>query len=181
MGYTKSTVLMTKEKIYSFARIRHLLIFAIVVVAVLGLFSFFSASRADYVLYLSPARETYAPGEIFWLSIMVDTKGENVNAVAAYFSYPEDKLEVLGIDVEDSVIELWAEQDAKEGRVKIAGGTPTPGFSGIYKVGSVEFRVKASSGTVTLTFDDVSAVVTDADNRDILRIESSGKGIYSIK
>ncbi len=48
-------------------------------------------------LYFSPSSGTFSQGESFWLTIMVDTKGVAVNAVAAYFSYPEDKLEALGV------------------------------------------------------------------------------------
>ena len=45
----------------------------------------------EATLYFSPASGTYYQGNSFWLNLMVNTKGQAVNAVAAYFSYPGDK------------------------------------------------------------------------------------------
>src|SRR3989344_4127460 len=132
-------------------------------------------------LFFSPASGSFAEGESFWVSVMVDTKGELVNALAAYFSYSQDQLEPLGMNTAGSPMTLWAEKEALSGKVKIAGGLPTPGFSGNKKVASVGFKVKVSSGSASFKFGDDSAVLTDKDNRNILSLSASGNGSYSFK
>ncbi|TSC75296.1 MAG: fibronectin, type III domain-containing protein [Parcubacteria group bacterium Gr01-1014_30] len=132
------------------------------------------------LLYFSPSSGTFTEGQNFWLTIMVDTKGVAVNAVAAYFSYPEDKLTPLGVDTSGSVMTIWAEKSASNGKVEIAGGLVTPGFSGIKKIASVGFRPKVSSGSVNFKFNQDSAVLADADNKNILNLNQSGQGNYSL-
>src|SRR3989338_911667 len=139
------------------------------------------ANAQSAILYFSPANASFQQGESFWLNIMVDAKGKNVNAIAAYFAYPEDKLESLGVNTAGSVMSIWSEKNAGSGKVAISGGLPTPGFSGIQKVASVGFKTKVSSGSVSLKFGSDSAVVTDADNKDILSLTLSGAGNYSFK
>ena len=133
------------------------------------------------VLYLSPATGSFTQGQSFWIDIMVDTRGENVNAVAAYFSYPENLLEPIGVNTMDSAINFLAEKSLEAGRGEISGGTPTPGFRGIQKIASAGFRVKASSGTVTLAFHHDSAVLKDSNNQNILNLPGSGKGVYTFQ
>jgi hypothetical protein len=149
---------------------------------VLAVLSFFQIAQAqDGILYFSPSKGTFEEGESFWLTIMVDTKGEAVNAVAAYLSYPEDRLEPIGVNTAGSAMTIWAEKGAEGGKVEIAGGKPTPGFSGIKKIASVGFKAKAASGSVNLKFSEDSAVLTDAENKNILNLTSSGQGNYSFK
>lgn len=132
-------------------------------------------------LYFSPSSGTFSQGNSFWLTIMVNTAGQAVNAVAAYLSYPQDKLTALGVDTSGSVMTIWAEKNAGNGKVEIAGGLPTPGFSGIKKIASIGFRANVSSGSVNLKFSEGSAVLTDADNKNILSLAASGQGNYSFK
>lgn len=136
---------------------------------------------ASGILYFSPSLQTVAQGESFWLTIMVDTKGDAINAVAVYFSYPEDKLEPLGVSIEGSTMSIWAEKEAKAGKVKISGGLPTPGFSGIKKIASVGFKPKVNSGSVTFKFNTNSAVLRNSDNINILNLTNSGQGEYAFK
>ena len=135
----------------------------------------------DATFYFSPSTGTFAQGESFWLTIMVDTKGVAVNAVGAYLTYPQDKLEALGVSTEGSVMTIWAEKNADNGEIEIAGGLPTPGFSGVKKIIAIGFKAKVSSGSVNLKFSSDSAVITDAENKNILSLTSSGQGNYSFK
>lgn len=142
-------------------------------------FSAFQAQAAT--LYFSPASGSYAQGESFWLAIMVNTGSEACNAIGVYLSYPEDKLEPLGISTTGSVMTLWAEKNMSAGKIEISGGLPTPGFSGIKKVAAIGFKVKASSGNVTLQFNENSAVITDVGNKNVLSPANSGEGNYILK
>ncbi len=132
------------------------------------LMPFLALQAQAATLYFSPASGSFEQGSSFWLAIMVNTGGESVNAIGAYLSYPEDKLEPLGVGTTGSVMTLWAEKNMSAGKIDISGGLPTPGFSGVNKVATIGFKVKASSGSVTLQFNENSAVITDVgEEKDI--------------
>ena len=132
-------------------------------------------------LYFIPASGTYAPGQTFRATIMVNTQGQNVNAVAAYFTYPADKLDAVSVDTSGSVMTLFAEQTAANGSVSISGGKPTPGFSGVQKIAAVDFRVKAgASGQAVFAFTSGAAVLRDSDNQNILSLPSSQNATIQI-
>lgn len=148
----------------------------------LGIFGFFSmVSAQNATLYFVPASSAVSPGQTFRVQVMVDTKGEAVNAVAAYFMYPADKFDALAVDRTGSAMTLFAEDKAAAGRVDISGGTPTPGFSGIQKIASVDFRVKpAVTGVAILSFLSDAAILRNSDNQNILNLGSSGKANFQI-
>lgn len=133
------------------------------------------------ILYFSSESQRISQQEVFEVDIMVDSQGEYVNAIAAYFSYPEDMLEVIDIDTSESVMPFFVEKNTSSGKVEIIGGKPTPGFAGINKVASVKFRVKVDSGTVTLSFVKGSVVLTNAGNQDILDLSASEPGTYTVE
>ena len=130
------------------------------------------------ILYFDPAYGSFERGEEFLLDIFVDTQGEYINAVAAYFSYPQDKLKPLGVEFNDSVMMLIAERSADQGEVKISGGKSTPGFAGIQKVASVRFQI-VGAGKASLAFHESSAVLRNADSRNILTRDLAGKASYN--
>ena len=145
----------------------------------LGFFSMVLAQNAT--LYFVPSSSTVSPGQTLRVTVMADTKREFVNAVAAYFMYPADKLDALVVDRTGSVMTFFAEEQASGGRVDISGGTPTPGFFGIQKIASVDFRVKpAAAGTAILNFLSDAAIVRDSDNQNILSLLNSGKATFQI-
>ncbi|MCH7604545.1 fibronectin type III domain-containing protein [Patescibacteria group bacterium] len=153
----------------------------IFILSFLLLFSFTQFAQAQTAtLFFSPATATLTLGETIWITVMVDTGGEAVNALAAYFSYPADKLEAVGVNIGGSVMTLFAEQTAANGTVLISGGKPTPGFFGVQKVASVGFTAKSSSGTATLSFNSDAAVLRDSDNQNILNLSNSGQGIFTL-
>lgn len=150
----------------------------------MGLISFFSSGVAHAqtaILYFSPSSGSFAQGESFWTSIMVNTGGETVNAIGAYLSYPQDKLEPLGVSTEGSIMTIWAEKNATAGKIEISGGLPTPGFYGVRKVADIGFRVKASSGSINLKFNENSVILTDVGNKNIVDLSASGEGKYAIE
>ena len=130
-----------------------------------------------YILYFGPAYGSFERGEKFLLDIFVDTKGEYINAVAAYFSYPEDKLKPVGVEFKDSAMTLIAERSADKGEIIISGGRPTPGFVGRHLVASVRFQI-VGVGKASLAFHESSAVLSNSDSRNILTRELAGAASY---
>lgn len=131
------------------------------------------------ILYFSPSSGRFSPGEEFWVDVVVNSGFEYINAVAAYFAYPADKVKVVDIKREGSVMTLFSEQTSENGMVKISGGKPTPGFSGISKIASVGFR-SSEAGSVSLSFFANSAVLTDKGNKNILDYSMLAGAEYSI-
>jgi len=139
----------------------------------------FVSFAQESTLYFFPASGSYRQGNTFWVSVMVNTSGKAINAVGAYFSYPEDNLEAVGIDTNGSILTLWIEKTASSGKVILTGGFQTPGFSGIKKIASIGFRVKVPSGSAVLSFDPTSAIVSDINNQNTMNFNGSGKGSYT--
>ncbi|MCI0563466.1 MAG: hypothetical protein MN733_33745 [Nitrososphaera sp.] len=131
------------------------------------------------LLYFSPSSVILVEGETTWVDVMVDTGAERINAIGAYFSYPAKTLEAIQVDTKDSVMTLVAEQKTGRGYVRISGGKPTPGFTGVHKVGSVEFRALSSTGAAHLVFDDHAVVLRDSDNQDALDETRSAEVLFS--
>ncbi len=100
------------------------------------------------LLYLSPQEGHYKIGEEFSVNVLVNTMGNNVNAVAAYLSYNKEKLEAISIDISDSVFEIPFEQEItrEEGKIKIGLGKPTPGINTYQgKVATIRFKALAKT------------------------------------
>jgi hypothetical protein len=126
----------------------------------------------EAIFYFEPQAGINSIGEELWIDLYVDTKGQQINAVAAYFSYPDDTLDAIGVDQSESVLTLRIEKEAKDGEVKISGGKPTPGFAGIQKIASLGF-ITTAPGEVSFTLHENSAILTDVGNQNILQYEES--------
>jgi hypothetical protein len=96
-------------------------------------------------LYLFPREGHYKVGDEFTVDVIVNTAGNNVNAVAAYLSYPKDKMETISIDTSNSVFSIKFEDliNPLEGKIKIGLAIPTPGVN-VYngKVATIKFKAK---------------------------------------
>jgi len=130
-------------------------------------------------LYFSPTGGTYAKGSTLKVNLGVNTSGENVNAVQANFSYPTDKLQFTSISAGGSALTIIAERSGGGGYVKLAGGTPNPGFSGSKHLGTAYFKVLSDSGTAALNFMGDSAVLRNSDNQNVLAGQGTAKFNFS--
>ena len=143
----------------------------------LSVFLPFGVSADSSALFFDPANGRHASGDYFFVDVMADTQGENVNAIGAYVSYPSDLLEVVSVDTTGSPMEFIVERNYGLGSIEISGGSPTPGFSGVYHIATVEFHA-LEAGKAELSFLPASAVITDAGNQNIF--DSSPGAIYEI-
>ena len=129
-------------------------------------------------LRLDPRTGTCGVGQSFHVSVLVDTGGEAINAVEADLTFPSAMLEVTGVDATaGSFLLLVVEKsfDNTSGRVRIAGGVPSPGFTGgAGKVATITFRAK-TAGWATVTFDGTSKLMRNDDNVNVLAGTSPAK------
>jgi len=100
---------------------------------------------AKALLYLSPKEGNYKVGDEFSVDILLNTAGSDVVVSAAHLSYNKSKMEALSINLSGSIFEMTAEKEinAKDGKIKITLGKPTPGVKAQNgKVATVNFRAK---------------------------------------
>jgi hypothetical protein len=122
-------------------------------------------------LKLDPASGTIGVGASLRVAILADSNGEAINAVEADLTFPPALLEVAGVDATTGTflpIVVERSFDNALGRIRIAGGVPTPGFTGrAGRVATITFRAKAA-GSATVTFDGTSKLMRNEDNANVL-------------
>lgn len=144
----------------------------------------FAAAQAQTpaTLFFLPGMVTVAQNQTVWMDVMVNTGGQKANAMAASFSYPVDKMEILEVSTagSETLTTIVAPSVFGGGKAKIAGGS-ADGFSGVKKVASVRLQAKVSSGTATLTFLGDSAVLLEANSSNIFSLVSSTGGVINFR
>lgn len=139
------------------------------------------------VLSFSPDYGIYRVGGTFSVDILVDTHGQNVVVVAAYFSYNPNIFEVVSIDASNSVFTMEAENvtDPANGIVKISRGSPSPGVNTTSgNVATINLRGLTNSipSSDNITFDfaagatnESNVILDDGLGTDIL------SGVYNAR
>lgn len=129
------------------------------------------AAAGGSTLSLNPSIGTYGVGQTIQVSILLDTNGEAVNAVQADLSFPADKLEVTGLDYRTGcflMLVLDHSFDNATGHIRLAGGVPSPGFTGpAGRVATITFRTK-SAGIASVVFDATCAALRNSDSVNVL-------------
>lgn len=127
---------------------------------------------AGATLKLSPSSGVYEVGALVDVSMIVDTGGEAINAVAATLQFPPDKLQVVNPSASTSFISIWVTAPTysnTDGTVTFQGGLPNPGIktsSGV--ISTITFRVKAP-GQANLRFAPSARVLrNDGQGTNIL-------------
>lgn len=130
----------------------------IVAVGVIGGAYYYQAIRSA-----PPAAITLVPpgtstsGQTIEVPLRVRSKTA-INAGEFYFSFPADILQVREVKKDDSFFALWVKDSPHfsnvEGTISLAGGLPSPGFTGENGlVATVVFEVK-QAGQAKITLDE---------------------------
>jgi hypothetical protein len=137
-----------------------------------------AAAAAGSLLSLSPSAGSYGVGKTFTVTIGLNTNGESINAVEADLTFAPDKLEVTALDYTTGGVLMFAldhTYDNAAGHVCLAGGLPSPGFTGSAgHIATITFRTKAA-GTASVTFDATSAVLRNSDSANVLTSTQPGQ------
>jgi Cohesin domain len=141
---------------------------AAVVIVVIGIVSFSTykfAKRTDpgkasvSVLGLTSVNA----GQQLTLPIIIDTKGENINAAEVYLNFNPRLLRVEKITKDNTFFKMWIQDEPKfsndKGEISFAGGLPRPGFTGKGQVGTI---------TVTLLKNEDAELVFTPKTRVLL-------------
>jgi len=151
---------------------------------------FFLLGATCYVegatLYLASEHNVFHPGDIFVVSVKIDTaQGENINAIEAYIKFPPSLLKVIDVSSGSSILTsiISPQIDKEKGIISFAGIIPG-GYSGpvLGDLGEsnllekIIFQVRSDVKSVNKR--KKSALVTFLDNSQILL--NDGKGTAAL-
>lgn len=123
-------------------------------------------------LYFSPSSGNFSTGNIFSVSLLLNTQGEAVNNVETTINFPTSFMEVTSISKSGSILSLWVEEpnfSNSNGTISFNGGAPTPGFNGSSgRVLTVVFRVK-KPGLGSLISTSAAVRANDGFGTDVLK------------
>jgi hypothetical protein len=149
----------------------------------LGIFTFifsllfFAPSVSASTLYLSPGSANIPQGSTVSVSVGLNTKGESVNGVSAYLTYPADKLTVAWISYGGSFA-IAAEGTYGGGSIRISRGSVS-GVVGSVNVATIGFKGK-TQGPATVYFAGGSGAARTSDSSDSLNLGGSTGGTFTV-
>ncbi len=131
----------------------------------------FTCAHISYAanLYIAPASASYSVGKTFNVQVRVSSLDQAMNAVSGKLTYPTNRLQIISISKEGSVISLWPEEPSFSnagGTVQFQGIVPNPGFTGNGAVLTIAFR-SLSEGTAEIAFAAGAVLANDGNGTDI--------------
>jgi hypothetical protein len=139
-----------------------------------------TASAANFSI--SPSSGNYSVGSTFDVSVLVDTKGQEINAVQMQLSFPPDMLQLVSSSAGESIIEIYTTPpkfDNSAGRVDIVGGIPNGINVPAGLISKLTFRVKGV-GNAALRFTGESQVLLN-DGRGTNVLDNTFGGSYKLE
>ncbi|MBI5005417.1 MAG: hypothetical protein HZC03_02340, partial [Candidatus Lloydbacteria bacterium] len=122
-------------------------------------------------LYITPSSGVYNVGQTFSAGVYVSSPEQTMNAASGIISFPSDKLQIVSLSKEGSVMNLWVQEpffSNTAGTLSFEGVALNPGFNGLTgKILSATFKVKAV-GAGTLAFTQGSILANDGLGTNIL-------------
>jgi hypothetical protein len=129
----------------------------------------FSAQAAT--LNFSPPSGSYGVGGTFSVNVKVESVDQAMNAASGVVSFPWDKLEVVSISKQGSILSLWPAEPSfsnSAGTVSFEGIVLNPGYTGASgKILTITFRAR-SAGQANLSFSSGSVLANDGTGANIL-------------
>lgn len=147
---------------------KKIIIFLFSTLVSFGMFPFVSYAAN---LYLSPPSGSFSVGKSFTASIYVSSTEQAMNAASGVVLFPSDKLQVMSLSKDGSIISLWVQEPSfsnTAGTINFEGIALNPGFIGATgKVININFRV-IDDGVAPITFSSGSVLANDGKGTNIL-------------
>ena len=105
-------------------------------------------------------------GDEFLVTIFLDTQGESVNAFEGTVVFPEDLVELKGIQEHGSIVNVWVQEPKAEITSAFSGLTPG-GYMGEGVLFSLIFKVKAM-GAGSMSIEQGRVLLNDGMGTDAL-------------
>lgn len=152
-------------------------VFAILIICFLITPKVFAAEGS---LFLEPITGSYPTKGNFSVKIKVDSAGTTINAGKAKISFPIDLLEVQSVSKSGSIFQLWPEEPTfsnSQGEITFGGGVPSPGFTGIGTILTINFKIK-KVGEANVTISDGQVLAADGRGTNILSFAKGGTYLF---
>ncbi len=84
-------------------------------------------------LNFSPSSGTHNKDSNFSVGIFVSSPDKAINAASAIIKFPSDKLQVVSVSKNNSIVDFWAQEPSFSnaiGEIKLEGVILTPGYQG---------------------------------------------------
>lgn len=112
-------------------------------------------------------------GDELVVQVLVHSDIAASNLFDAKISYDPQALQLSKIDTDSTFIKSWVEQYSGDpGKVSLVGAVPNPGFqttnNDAFPVMAILHFTALKEGQTTISFDDTSAIYSNADNANIL-------------
>lgn len=153
----------------------------IIIIAV-ALFFCSVTSESAASLSLSPSTGSFSTGDNVTIRVIVSSQNESINAVSGTLTFPIDKLQIVSVSKNSSIVNFWAAEPTfsnSSGKVHFEGVTLNPGFQGNAGVVLTLFMKAKSAGEVPLTFSVVSVLANDGQGTNVTQGVTGGA--FSIK
>jgi hypothetical protein len=132
--------------------------------AVLGAVAIVSDTKS--FIHLESSATSVVAGESFSIGVYVNAHVP-VNAVDIKLDFPENQIEIIGIDTGESVITLWTQEPKVENNtVILSGGTFRRGFIGDHLVATINARA-IETGVAKFSVDDVLLLAGDGSGSKV--------------
>jgi len=138
------------------------------------------ASAATF--FLSPSTGNFSIGSTFNASILLDTKGESINALEVDLSFPPDMLQVVSPSTGQSIIGVWTATpkfDNIKGTINLQGGIPGGITAPNALVSTVVFRVKSVGDGLVRFLDDSKVLLNDGLGTNVLK--QTANAVYKFR
>jgi len=116
-------------------------------------------------LTLSPSSGTFDSGQNFTVVIHENSGSTDINEATAVLAYDQTKLQYISNDISASNFDVPGDEEGGNGLVTLALGNDNVNLTGDQVVGSVTFKMLATSGTAAITFSDVPVNGVSSDVR----------------
>ncbi len=122
-------------------------------------------------LNFSPASGTYNKDANFSVGIFVSSPDKAINAASATIRFPSDKLQVVSVSKNNSIVDFWAQEPTFSnaiGEIKLEGVVLTPGYQGNSgRLLTINFKGK-NTGTAGISIFSSSVLANDGVGTNIL-------------
>ncbi len=134
--------------------------FQLFILILLAVFFPLAGQAAESSLYLAPAQGTFFSAGTFSISVYVNTKGEEINAVQVDLKFPPELLQVALPTARESFVSEWLTPPSYSntgGVISFKGGIPGGIITSSGLISTITFRAK-SPGLAKVEFLDSSQV-----------------------
>ncbi len=129
-------------------------------------FLFFITNFAQAAnLQVLPEKTTFDVGEEFVVDLIIDTASDSINAAETRVNFPNNILEIISIEKNNSIFSFWVEEPTisnEEGYLSFIGGTPRGVTGDALNVFKVKFKT-IGVGEANIYISE--AVVTASDGK----------------